>query len=40
MGKGAEIAGKLWKALRADRTVMLGVADIDQDKVAEVDLAG
>ena len=30
MGKEAEIAGKLWKALRSDRTVMLGVADIDE----------
>lgn len=30
MGKDAEIAEKLWKALRSDRTVMLGVADIDE----------
>lgn len=30
MGKEAEIAGRLWKALRSDRTVMLGVADLDQ----------
>ena len=30
MGKEAEIAEKFWKALRSDRTVMLGVADIDE----------
>lgn len=30
MGKEAEMAGKLWKALRSDRTVMLGIAGIDE----------
>ncbi len=30
MGKEAEIAAKLWKALRSDRTVMLGLAGIDE----------
>ena len=30
MGKEAEIAGKFWKALRSDRTVMLGLAGVDE----------
>ena len=30
MGKEAEIAEKFWKALRSDRTVMLGLAAIDE----------
>jgi general stress protein 26 len=30
MGKEAEITAKLWKALRSDRTVMLGLAGIDE----------
>jgi general stress protein 26 len=30
MGKEAEITAKLWKALRSDRTVMLGLAGVDE----------
>lgn len=30
MAKEAEIAGKLWRALRSDRTVMLGLAGVDE----------
>ena len=30
MGKEAEIAEKFWKALRSDRTVMLGLAGVDE----------
>lgn len=30
MGKEADIARKLWKALRSDRTVMLGLANVDE----------
>jgi general stress protein 26 len=30
MGKEAELAKKFWKALRSDRTVMLGLAGVDE----------
>ena len=30
MSNEREIAGKFWKALRSDRTVMLGLADVDE----------
>jgi general stress protein 26 len=29
MGKEAEIAGKFWKALRSDRTIMLGLTGVE-----------
>lgn len=30
MSKDAEIAGKFWKALRSDRTFMLGLVDVEE----------
>jgi len=30
MGKEAEITKKFWQALRSDRTIMLGLADVDE----------
>ena len=30
MGKEAEIAAKFWKALRSDRTIMLGLAGVEE----------
>ena len=30
MGKEAEIGAKFWKALRSDRTIMLGLAGVDE----------
>ena len=30
MGKEAEIATKFWKALRSDRTIMLGLTDAEE----------
>ncbi len=30
MGKEAEIAAKFWKALRSDRTIMLGLAGAER----------
>lgn len=44
MDREAEIAGKFWKALRSDRTVMLGLAGVDdglaQPMTAILDGAG